>query len=129
MEYQFKPFQRVLVRDPIYGKWEADIYSHFDASEAVDNGPHFCVGGCYDEGSCIPYEGNEALLGTTGEPYEYKIGDNVEVADYLLSGVSWREAVVLEYQPTTGYFVVSFSDTGVNRTVPLSQMRPIQGSK
>lgn len=62
-DYNFKPFQQVLVRDYETSKWCAEIYSHYDNNEQK----HRCIGGVrYDD--CIPYEGNEALLGTTDAP-------------------------------------------------------------
>ena len=61
-EPKFKPFDRVLVRDPIGGLWDIDLYGSFDAS----SGYHRCL--AHLARVCIPYEGNEALLGTTDEP-------------------------------------------------------------
>jgi hypothetical protein len=63
-EPEFKPFDRVLVRDFDGGVWNAHLYSHLDESCTYI---HRTVGeGGYNQ--CIPYEGNEHLLGTTGEP-------------------------------------------------------------
>lgn len=58
-EYIFKPFERVLVRNNA-GIWTADLYSY----KGVDC--HVCVG-CISE-ECIPYEGNEHMLGTINNP-------------------------------------------------------------
>ena len=62
METKFQPFQRVLVRRNESCAWACDIYSHRqeDADDTV------CIGGIYSH--CIPYEGNEHLLGTADEP-------------------------------------------------------------
>ena len=58
-EYQFKPFDRVLVRDDIEDLWEIDFFSH-----KVDKGQYACrCLDCYYI-YCIPFEGNEHLLGT-----------------------------------------------------------------
>lgn len=54
---QFKPFDRVLVRENDASLWRAGFYSH-----ELD-GNH-CVCGIYYP-QCIPYEGNEHLLGRT----------------------------------------------------------------
>lgn len=59
-EYIFKPFQQVLVRAVGYNKWLASFYSHYDKEKNV----HICTNGAICE-ECIPYEGNEALLGTS----------------------------------------------------------------
>jgi hypothetical protein len=60
-EPEFKPFQKVLVRDYDSNVWVAHLYSHRDDNLAYI---HRTVG---DVGyhQCIPYEGNEHLLGTT----------------------------------------------------------------
>lgn len=62
-DYNFKPFDKVLVRADGYNKWLASFYSHYDKEKNV----HICTNGaiCTD---CIPYEGNKHLLGTTDEP-------------------------------------------------------------
>jgi len=57
--YQFKPFERVLVRDLDDVAWKCGLFSHYE-----EDSSHFaCVGSIYKQ--CIPYEGNEKLLGTT----------------------------------------------------------------
>ena len=59
---EFKAFDRVLVRDSDDEKWSACLYSHKDSNSREYY--HRMVG---DAGfaQCIPYEGNEHLLGTT----------------------------------------------------------------
>lgn len=59
-EYQFKPFDRVLVRDNNSAKWRIDIFSNL--SRMLPTYSYLCVGGEWKQ--CIPYEGNEKLLGT-----------------------------------------------------------------
>lgn len=56
---RFKPFDKVLVRDLEIQKWRCNIYSHYKEGSF----PYVCVDGEYR--FCIPYEGNEHLLGTT----------------------------------------------------------------
>lgn len=59
-EYEFKPFDRVLVRDGNDGCWHADIFSH----KNKDRGRYYCTG--YEWRQCIPYNEQTAhLLGTT----------------------------------------------------------------
>lgn len=60
---KFEPFQKVLVRENDQDPWKAQIFSHYRVGATF---PHYCVGGPYKY--CIPYEGNEALLGTANEP-------------------------------------------------------------
>lgn len=74
---EFKAKDWVLVRDGEKEKWKLDIFSHF-----VDGNlfPYICIGSYYSE--CIPFEGNEALLGTTDAPEEKHVwhaGDHVDV--------------------------------------------------
>lgn len=57
----FKPFDKVLVRYDEREKWFIDIFSF------RENLAYACTGGCLYP-FCIPYEGNEALLGTTDSP-------------------------------------------------------------
>lgn len=54
---ELKPFDKVLVRDSKSDYWRATLFSHIN-----ENGCYYCVwaGWTY----CIPYEGNEHLLGT-----------------------------------------------------------------
>lgn len=59
---QFKPFEAVLVLDTIDGFWDADFYAYFD----TDRGLHQCI--MHSAKTCLPYEGNEHLLGTNDEP-------------------------------------------------------------
>ena len=59
-EYEFKPFDKVLVRDGNDGCWHADIFSH----KNKDRGRYYCTG--YEWRQCIPYnEQTSHLLGTT----------------------------------------------------------------
>lgn len=60
----FKPFQKVLVRDDKDDVWKADYFSHYEEDD--ESLPYICVGSLYK--LCIPYEGNEHLLGTDKSP-------------------------------------------------------------
>lgn len=53
-----KPFDKVLVRDSKSSKWRANLFSHKNVNE-----PYYCVYASWNY--CIPYEGNEHLLGMT----------------------------------------------------------------
>lgn len=59
--HQFKPFDRVLVRDRNDREWGCDFFSHI----AEDN-RYICIYSWWKQ--CIPYEGNEHLLNTTNKP-------------------------------------------------------------
>ena len=55
---ELKPFDKVLVRNNNIRKWEADLFGFKNVT-----GHYHCVGGTWLQ--CIPYIGNESLLGTT----------------------------------------------------------------
>lgn len=56
----FKPFDKVLVRDNDEGEWYANYFSHYKENNDI---PYVCIDNSYIY--CIPYEGNEHLLGTS----------------------------------------------------------------
>lgn len=60
-KHQFKPFDKVLVRDIDEDEWECSLFSHIDEEDY-----YVCVGSWWMQ--CIPYEGIEHLLGTTKKP-------------------------------------------------------------
>ena len=62
-EPQFKPFDKVLVRNSESDEWRCTFYSHFNSKDIYH---HNTVSGAY--AMCIPFEGNEHLVGTTKNP-------------------------------------------------------------
>ena len=58
LKWILKPFDKVLVRDSKSDKWRANLFSYKNVNE-----PYYCVYARWNY--CIPYEGNEHLLGTT----------------------------------------------------------------
>lgn len=62
-KHEFKPFDKVIVRNNDGCAWIVDIYSH-----PAINGKHWCIGGLCKY--ILPFEGNEHLLGTTDKPKE-----------------------------------------------------------
>lgn len=63
-KHQFKPFDKVLVRDDDDTTWRCDFFSHLGDKKGV----FICLTTWWKQ--CIPYEGNEHLLGTTNKPEE-----------------------------------------------------------
>lgn len=62
-----KPFEgRVLVRDDGYSSWRPDLWALYDKGHKF---PYITIGCRYRQ--CIPYEGNEHLLGKTDDCSEY----------------------------------------------------------
>ena len=59
---ELKPFDKVLVRDDKEDLWFANIFSYRHRDM------YYCLGECYRY--CIPYEGNEKLLGTMDDVSE-----------------------------------------------------------
>lgn len=61
-EHEFKPFDKVLGRDSKEDEWNLDLFGNF----STEKNTYSCVGGYWK--ICIPYEGNEKLLGTSNSP-------------------------------------------------------------
>ena len=67
-EYQFKPFDKVLVRDCERDLWEISFFGNYSKRPEYR---YKCMNSFYHE--CIPFDGNEELLGTTNDcPTIYK---------------------------------------------------------
>ena len=64
----FKPFDKVLVRDTKEQVWVADLFSH-TVNRPLERCSFTCVG--HYTNQCIPYKGNEHLLGTTNDCDEH----------------------------------------------------------
>ena len=60
--HKSKAFDRVLVRNYYCDEWTASLYSHFD----FDNVEHKTIAN-QQYLQCVPYKGNEHLLGTTNQ--------------------------------------------------------------
>jgi hypothetical protein len=60
-----KPFDKVLVRDNDEQLWSADLFGFYGKTLH----PFMCVG--HYTNQCVPYKGNEHLLGTTEKCDEY----------------------------------------------------------
>lgn len=61
-----KPFDKVLVRGNVGQKWTHDFFGFMDKDKGY---PFVCVGHYVSQ--CIPFEGNEHLLGTTDDCDKY----------------------------------------------------------
>lgn len=59
---------KVLVRDLNKDKWKSNFWGFYDIDNAM-NYPYECCGNSYAQ--CIPYEGNEHLLGKSDDCTEY----------------------------------------------------------
>lgn len=63
-EHEFKPFERVLVRDDYDCTWELDFFSRKAGGDVELK--YMCLTTAWK--FCIPYESNEHLLGTRNDP-------------------------------------------------------------
>ena len=61
IKQEFKPFDKVLVRNDIDEEWTINLFSHYDEKDKAF--PFICINDFYRY--CIPYEGNEYLVGKT----------------------------------------------------------------
>lgn len=62
IEPKFKPFDKVLVRNYNYENWKCSLFSHYKNSNETEY-IYVTMNGSYIH--CIPYEGNEHILGKT----------------------------------------------------------------
>ena len=58
---KFKPFDKVLVRNDTDEEWTINLFSYYDEKDKAF--PFICINDFYRY--CIPYEGNEYLVGKT----------------------------------------------------------------
>ena len=92
MSEELKPYQPVLVRDDNDDTWRANFFSHLEHYSSNNLVLYVCAGHKWHQ--CIPYEGNEHLLGTTDSPAqpesEFKFGDKVA---FSYDGKDWQRAI------------------------------------
>ena len=69
-EHKFEPFEKVLCRDYEDSVWDVDFFGFKVKNENETSFIYRCVGNIYKY--CIPYKGNEHLLGTTKNIEELK---------------------------------------------------------
>lgn len=64
-EHKLEPFEKVLVRSLKTNKWMPSYFGYEDSTED-DEFKYVCIASSWKY--CIPYKGNEHLLGTTNSP-------------------------------------------------------------
>lgn len=67
LEHEFQPFEKVLVRDDKDGRWTPAIFGYKNTGNSEFK-YIVCGGFCWKY--CVPYKGNEHLLGTTNSQEE-----------------------------------------------------------
>lgn len=65
-EHKLEPFEKVLCRDYKDSVWDVDFFGFKVKNETETSFIYRCVGNIYKY--CIPYKGNEHLLGTSKDP-------------------------------------------------------------
>lgn len=92
-KHEFQPKEWVLVRDDDDEEWTLNIFSH----KSKDY--FHCVSSMWEQ--CLPYEGNEALLGKTDAPKEKHVwhaGDRVDVLSDFDD--MWHPGLIVEIDYT-----------------------------
>lgn len=77
--YNFKPFDKVLVRNSDNDVWHIDIFEKWNELYYV------CLMSTWEQ--CIPYEGNEHLMNNILFGVELKVGYVLEFEDSHIAGV------------------------------------------
>lgn len=124
---KLKPFDKVLARKKDDGMWVAGIFSHIYENDHA----HFYIVNGENYRECIPYQGNEHLLGTEGEvPQEpcftcvedldleesvsdFKIGEKVRIAKNI-GGFETSPLVPVEAREYIGV-EAKFKGTNIHR--------------
>lgn len=84
MKNNFKPFDKVLVRDGNAYEWQPELFYKFDESK-------YHTLGNVEWSQCIPYEGNEHLMGTI------KMPEIIDLNNNILFGIELKAGYVLEF--------------------------------
>lgn len=108
-KYKLKPFDKVLVRDRDYASWEGEIFLRCVEDEEYG---YYCLTSNFAR--CIPYEGNEHLLGTTDAPKQREQNEN------SLFGIELKPGYVLEFEYGKFGVVFPIRDIGFPRRKKLA---------
>ena len=110
----FKPFDQVLVRASNLGNWNLHLFARVREEEYK----YECLGGLrYKE--CIPYQGNEHLLGMAHHMDELNKAFAYVSASPLSSARYWSST---EYSKVSAWFV-SFSNGGTHSNIEYNSYR------
>ncbi len=103
-KHEFQPKEWVLVRDDDDEEWTLNIFSHKSKNY------FYCVSSMWEQ--CIPYEGNEHLLGTSDSPEEkpneeFEFGDKVK---YCTGDGEWVDGLFVMKDDSTIPYLVYLPD-------------------
>lgn len=85
MENNFKPFDKVLVRDGNAYEWQPELFYK------INEEGKYCTLGNVEWSQCIPYEGNEHLMDTANMP------EFTDLKNGILFGIELKVGYVLEF--------------------------------
>lgn len=85
MENNFKPFDKVLVRDGNAYEWQPELFYK------INEEGKYCTLGNVEWSQCIPYEGNEHLMDTSNMP------EITDLENGILFGIELKVGYVLEF--------------------------------
>lgn len=86
MENNFKPFDKVLVRDGNAYEWQPELFYK------INEEGKYCTLGNVEWSQCIPYEGNEHLMDTANMP------EITDLKNNILFGIELKAGYVLEFE-------------------------------
>lgn len=101
MENNFKPFDKVLVRDGNAYEWQPELFYK------INEEGKYCTIGNVEWSQCIPYEGNEHLMDTVNMP------EFTDLENGILFGVELKVGYVLEFENSHIAGVIIPSDNGL----------------
>lgn len=121
--YDFKPFDKILVRDNDSQLWNIDFFSCYNNG----TGTLFAAGGI-PWNQAIPYEGNEHLAGTYGAPkliWEPKPNELVAVSD---NAVEWVMRIFKEtiHENGTNRFITKIGKANSPTTISWRYCEPVK---
>ena len=104
-QFEFKPFDQVLVRDDDQSIWKAGIYSHFENGRSMS---YICAGSVYAQ--CIPYNDETKHLLGTSNPYEPKKEIKYEVTFGFGKNLTVKSFNEMEFKRFIGVAVCNNKD-------------------
>lgn len=85
-KFELKPFDKVLVRSSNAYEWQPELFYK------INEEGKYCTLGNVEWRQCIPYEGNEHLMGTANMP------EITDLENNILFGIELKVGYVLEFK-------------------------------
>ena len=106
-EFEFQPFDKVLVRDGNVYEWQPELFYK------INEEGKYCTLGNVEWSQCIPYQGNEHLMDTANMP------EIIDLKNNILFGVELKVGYVLEFEDSHSAGVI----VPTNRELAVSYLR------